>query len=63
MHFAKGCQDFNLLPTRGFSIKQLKVRLLAGDQKATDLKLGVHEENEVVTAGVQHKQLAGDHAI
>ena len=30
-----GCQDFNFLPTNGFSIKPLKVKLLAGEQKAT----------------------------
>ena len=34
VHFAKGCQDFNLLPTNGFSIKPRKVKLLAGEQKA-----------------------------
>ena len=31
-----GCWDFNLLPTNGFSIKPLKVKLLAGEQKATE---------------------------
>ena len=32
-----GCQDFNFLPTNGISIKPLKVKLLAGEQKATFL--------------------------
>ena len=27
-----GCSDFNCLPTNGFSIKQPKVKLLAGEQ-------------------------------
>ena len=30
-----GCWDFNFLPTNGFSIKPLKVKLLAGEQKAS----------------------------
>ena len=30
-----GCWDFNFLPTNGFSIKPPKVKLLAGEQKAT----------------------------
>ena len=28
----------NLLPTNGFSIKPLKVKLLAGEQKATEIQ-------------------------
>ena len=31
-----GCSDSNFLPTNGFSIKPLKVELLAGEQKATE---------------------------
>ena len=31
-----GCWDFIFLPTNGFSIKPLKVKLLAGEQKATE---------------------------
>ena len=31
-----GCSDFKFLPTSGFSIKPLKVELLAGEQKATE---------------------------
>ena len=38
MHFAKGCEDFNFSPTNGFSIKPLKVKLLAGEQKATKFR-------------------------
>ena len=30
-----GCEDFNFLPTNGFSIQPLKVERLAGEQKAT----------------------------
>ena len=30
-----GGWDFNLLPTSGFSMKPLKVKLVAGEQKAT----------------------------
>ena len=33
-----GCQDFNFLPTNGFSMTPLKVKLLAGEQKATELQ-------------------------
>ena len=33
-----GCSDFNFLPTNGFSIKPLKVKLLAGQLEATELK-------------------------
>ena len=41
-----GCQDFNLLPTNGFSIKPLKVKLLAGEQKATEfLPFAFQEES------------------
>ena len=32
-------KDFNLLPTTGFSITPLKVKLLAGEQKATEISL------------------------
>ena len=32
-----GCWDFNFLPTSGFSIKPLTVKLLAGEQKATEV--------------------------
>ena len=32
-----GCWDLNCLPTDGFSIKQLKAKLLAGEQKATEI--------------------------
>ena len=31
-----GCLDFSFLPTNGCSIKLLKVKLLAGEQKATE---------------------------
>ena len=36
-HFAKGCHDFNFLPTHGFPVlnRRLKKRL-AGEQKATE---------------------------
>ena len=34
---AKGCEDFNFLPTTGFSMQPLKVKLLAGEQKATEI--------------------------
>ena len=37
VHFAKGCSDFNFLPTNGFSLKPQKVKLLAGEQKATEV--------------------------
>ena len=30
------CSAFNCLPTNGVSIKPLKVKLLAGEQKATE---------------------------
>ena len=33
-------EDFNLLPTNGFSIKPLKVKLLAGEQKVTVFGFG-----------------------
>ena len=33
-----GCWDFNFLPTNGFSIKPLKVKRFAGEQKATKTK-------------------------
>ena len=33
-----GGQDFNFLPTNGFSIKPLTVKLLAVEQKATVCK-------------------------
>ena len=36
VHFAKGCWDFDLLPTNGFSVKLLEVKLLAGEQNATE---------------------------
>ena len=36
VQFAKGCLDFNFLPINGFAIKPLKVKLLAGEQKATE---------------------------
>ena len=32
-----GCLDFNFLPTDGFTVKTPKVKLLAGEQKATEL--------------------------
>ena len=35
VHVAKGCWDFNFLPN-GFSIQPLKVKLSAGEQKATE---------------------------
>ena len=36
--FGACCLDvFNFLPTHGVSVKPLKVRLLAGEQKATDV--------------------------
>ena len=31
-----GCEDFNFLPTNGFFIQPPKVKLLAGEQKATE---------------------------
>ena len=31
-----GCWDLHFLPTNGFSIKPLKVKLLAGEQNATE---------------------------
>ena len=37
-----GCLDFNFWPTNGFSIKPLKVKLLAGEQKATEFKQQPH---------------------
>ena len=37
--FCLDASDFNFLPTDGFSIKPLKVKLLAGEQKATKLEL------------------------
>ena len=36
VHFAKGCWDFSFLPTSGLSIKPLRVKLLAGEQKAAE---------------------------
>ena len=36
VHFAKGCWDFNCLPTTGFSISPLRVDLFAGEPKATE---------------------------
>ena len=36
-----GSWDFNFLPTNGFSIKPLTVKLLAGEQNATE-KYGLH---------------------
>ena len=40
------CQEMlglnNFLPTNGFSIKPLKVELLAGEQKPTELVTGEH---------------------
>ena len=38
VHFAKGCWDFNFLPTNGFSTKPLELKLLAGEQKATEVR-------------------------
>ena len=31
VHFAKGCSDFDFLPTNRFSLEPLKVKLLAGE--------------------------------
>ena len=39
-----GCSDFNFSPTSGISIKPLKVKLLAGEQKATKFIWGVSQE-------------------
>ena len=36
VHFAKGCWDLSFLPANGLSIKPLKVKLLAEEQKATE---------------------------
>ena len=42
-----GCEDCNFLPTNGFSIKPLKVKLLAGEQKATEKWLvGIPQKHE-----------------
>ena len=39
VHVAKGRWDFNFVPTHGVSIKPLKVELLAGEQKATEVRM------------------------
>ena len=37
LRFLLGCWDCNFSPTNGFPIKPLKVKLVAGQQKATEL--------------------------
>ena len=43
---AKGCWDFNFLPTNWFSIKPLKVKLLAEEQKSTESRFELAHPNE-----------------
>ena len=48
-----GCWDFNFLPTNGFSIKTLKVKLLAGEQKATEMTFRLNPHCDMVSRQAQ----------
>ena len=52
-----GCLDFNFLPTNGLSTKPLKVKLLAGEQKATE---NVDPRLKRVGGGVSVQELCFD---
>ena len=51
--FVAFCLDvFGFLPTNGFCIKPLKVKLSAGEQKATEKRVpGSHQRDQHVAVG------------